>query len=64
MDGIRDAMKYIWDFPYENATDKAFKNPSLFIAGQKADYITPKNEGGIRRLFPNSKIEYVDSGHW
>jgi len=42
-----------------------FEKPALFVRGEKSDYIRAGDEDGIRKLFPNAKIETVaDAGHW
>jgi pimeloyl-ACP methyl ester carboxylesterase len=42
-----------------------FTKPTLFVRGEKSDYVRAEDEIGIRQLFPNSKIEtIVCAGHW
>jgi esterase len=37
----------------------------LFVAGARSNYIEPKHEPGIRRLFPRARIMRIeDAGHW
>lgn len=38
--------------------------PALFLKAEKSAYITEEHEGEIQRLFPNARIEGIDSGHW
>jgi pimeloyl-ACP methyl ester carboxylesterase len=39
--------------------------PTLFIRGEKSNYIKPENEEMIRRIFKNYKIVTVEgAGHW
>jgi pimeloyl-ACP methyl ester carboxylesterase len=45
--------------------EKPVKVPSLFIGGEKSDYITSEDENLIRRIFPVSRIVMVPgAGHW
>ncbi len=47
------------------SAEKPVKVPSLFIGGEKSDYITPEDETMIRRIFPISRIVMVPgAGHW
>jgi len=41
-----------------------FEKPTLFIRGEKSNYITPKDYDPIKNIFPNSAISSLDSGHW
>ena len=44
---------------------KPFEKPSLFIRGEKSDYVRAEDEEGIRKLFPQVKVETVaGAGHW
>lgn len=44
---------------------KSFEKPTLFIRGEKSDYIRAEDENGIRQLFPNAEIKtIVGAGHW
>lgn len=39
--------------------------PTLFLRGEKSEYITPADTGTILRHFPNARIETIDNaGHW
>lgn len=45
--------------------DRSYKGPSLFIKGEKSDYITSKDEETIKRQFPFAEIQEIpDAGHW
>lgn len=37
---------------------------TLFIYGAKSHYILPSEIEGIKSIFPNSKFEELDAGHW
>lgn len=42
-----------------------FTGPTLFLRGEKSDYVTDEDGAGIRRLFPNARIETVlGASHW
>jgi esterase len=46
-------------------TDSICEVPSLFIKGEKSDYIRDDDTQLIRHLFPNSDFETIaDAGHW
>lgn len=45
--------------------EKTFENPTLFLAGQKSDYIEYGDETLIHKYFPNAEISTVsNAGHW
>lgn len=49
----------------EIGNDRPYKGPSLFIAGEKSDYIQPSDESRIKSLFLNTRIVYFkNTGHW
>ena len=38
---------------------------ALFVRGEASDYVLPRHEDTIRRLFPRSRIvELAQAGHW
>ncbi len=45
-------------------TTKGSTEPALFISGKKSDYIRPSDEEEIKKLYPNSEIISITSGHW
>lgn len=45
-------------------TQGQYDGPTLFIGGSKSPYINPKIHPVINRMFPNSHIEMLDTGHW
>ena len=48
------------DFP----AGTAYRGPALFVAGARSNYIEPKHEPGIRRLFPRARIMRIEgAGH-
>jgi pimeloyl-ACP methyl ester carboxylesterase len=36
----------------------------LFLAGSRANYITPELHDQIYQMFPLAEIKYLDAGHW
>jgi len=45
--------------------NKVVKTPTLFIRGEKSNYIVEDDFQGIYDQFPNSEIETIyDAGHW
>jgi pimeloyl-ACP methyl ester carboxylesterase len=56
-----DQYKEMLDFP----TKGLYDGPTLFLKGEKSDYILPSDEENIFTLFPNAKIVSIkDAGHW
>ncbi|XP_044764071.1 protein ABHD11 [Coccinella septempunctata] len=50
-------------FPYEKG--KVFDGPTLFIGGSSSDYIKKEDIPGIKNIFPNSAVQYIEgAGHW
>ena len=45
-------------------TAKGSTTPTLFIRGEKSDYINQADETEIKKLYPNSDITSINSGHW
>ena len=44
---------------------RSFQGPALFLYGGASDYVSPGDEGDIRRLFPNAKMQAISgAGHW
>ena len=49
----------------EIASKHPYHGNTLFIAGDKSDYIRPVDEEQIIKLFPRAVIKYLpDTGHW
>ena len=47
------------------STGAQYHGPSLFIRGQRSDFISSDNELSVRKLFPESEILTVPgAGHW
>ncbi len=48
-----------------NLTDGIFEKPTLFLRGEKSDYILDADFELIRQHFPNAEIKTIpNSGHW
>lgn len=64
LDALEANFDAILDFP-EIPEGTHFKKPTLFIAGEKSDYIRPHHQAEIDRLFPHSELEVIArAGHW
>jgi esterase len=44
--------------------NKLFEGPVLIVSGKKSGYINENDKDEFRRVFPNSKIVELDTGHW
>ena len=42
----------------------SYAGPTLFIFGSRSSYYSAGDEKIIDKYFPNSKLEFIDSGHW
>ena len=61
-----DVLRYRMDEVGENigSTD-SFDGPTLFLRGERSEYILPNDYEGIYRHFPNAQIDTVPkAGHW
>lgn len=68
--------KLAWRFNLETINEKIeiigqglenitlFEKPTLFIRGEKSNYITEKDYDLIKKIFRNALIESLNSGHW
>ncbi len=41
-----------------------FDKPTLFIRGNKSNYILESDSDFIKNIFPNAEIKSINSGHW
>jgi esterase len=41
-----------------------FEKPTLFIRGKRSNYVRDGDWAHITEVFPNSKLETMDTGHW
>ena len=62
LDGIAASLPALVGFPERAA---GFDGPATFLAGERSDYIRPRDETAIRRFFPHSTVvEIGQAGHW
>ena len=48
----------------EIASEQPFPGPTLFVKGDRADYVLDSDVPFIKRLFPNAQVVGVNAGHW
>lgn len=61
---IEREMPELSGFP-EFPAGTVYTGPTLFVAGERSDYIRPEHRVAIERLFPNAGLATVpDAGHW
>ncbi|MBO0322794.1 alpha/beta fold hydrolase [Muricauda sp. CAU 1633] len=59
---LKDRMEEIGENIFPNAV---YEGPTLFIRGDRSEYIQPSDFTDIKKHFPNATIETVDNaGHW
>lgn len=47
------------------AAGHTFTGPTLFVVGERSDYVRPEHHAAIHRLFPAATVEVVTgAGHW
>ena len=46
------------------ANIQAFEAPTLFVRGEKSNYITESDFEPILEIFPNAEIKTMNTGHW
>lgn len=57
-------MAALHEFPVDAAKD-CYPGPTLFVRGEKSDYVPDRHFELIRRYFPAAEIRTVaDAGHW
>lgn len=45
--------------------DRMYSRPTLFVVGERSDYVRPEHHAAIARLFPAATVEVVaGAGHW
>lgn len=46
-------------------SDARFDKPTTFLAGERSNYIRPRDKESILRLFPGADLqEIAEAGHW
>ena len=58
---IRAAMDTLSGWP---ETDGRYDGPTLFLAGDRSDYVSDAAQPAIDTYFPNARSERVPAGHW
>jgi esterase len=62
---LGDRMDEITGFPTDDFAGRTFDKPTLFVAGERSDYVRESHHGEIHRLFPQARIEVIPgAGHW
>ncbi|MBS43506.1 MAG: alpha/beta hydrolase [Nocardioides sp.] len=62
LDLLRDQLDRIGGFPH---LDASFDGPTLWVAGERSDYIGPEHEAEMHRLFPRVlSVTVKGAGHW
>ena len=62
---LADRMDEITGFPTADFGGERFDRPTLFVAGERSDYVRASHHDEIHRLFPNARIETIaGAGHW
>lgn len=61
---LRANMAALHDFPVEAGRNR-YPGPTLFVRGEKSDYVPDRHLEVIRKYFPAAEISTVaDAGHW
>ena len=64
LDAIAHNFPAIVGFPHVPA-GRIFSGPTLFVVGERSDYVRPEHHAAIHRLFPAATIQVVTgAGHW
>jgi pimeloyl-ACP methyl ester carboxylesterase len=62
LDAIAAGMDAISGFP-DFADGTVYGGPTLFVTGAASDYVRPRHDAVIRRLFPRAETVAI-AGHW
>ena len=63
-EAIAEALPDLTGFP-PTAPGAAYRGPTLFLQGERSDYLTTRHEPRIRALFPGASIDTIaDADHW
>ncbi|KAG7097449.1 hypothetical protein E1B28_004794 [Marasmius oreades] len=63
LDALHDHLDDLGSFPY-NPGDVEWNGPTLFIKGNKSNYINKNNLPIAQQFFPNMKSLTLDASHW
>nr|XP_022340961.1 protein ABHD11-like isoform X1 [Crassostrea virginica] len=62
LDAIINDYQELASFPQ---FDTKYEGPTLFVGGERSQYISPSTTPDIMNLFPNAVIEHIpQAGHW
>jgi pimeloyl-ACP methyl ester carboxylesterase len=63
LDAIANALPLIEGWP--RLDEGTYLGPTVFVAGEKSDYIRPEHRPIIRELFPSARFAVLkNAGHW
>jgi pimeloyl-ACP methyl ester carboxylesterase len=63
LDAIAHALPQIEGWP--DLDEGAYLGPTLFVGGERSDYIQPAHRPAIRELFPSARFAVLkNAGHW
>ena len=63
LEGIDASLNRLLEAPTD--LGKIYEGPTLFIGGEKSNYLHPSHHPEVRRFFPNSRIVMLKkAGHW
>ncbi|XP_037957025.1 protein ABHD11-like isoform X1 [Teleopsis dalmanni] len=63
IDPIFNSTQQVSEFVEYADKMKPFVKPTIFICGKRSSYMDPKSWPDIQKLFPNSKLYWLDAGH-
>ena len=64
LEAIAEALPDLTGFP-PTTPGAAYRGPTLFLRGERSDYLTAHHESRIGALFPCASIDTIaDAGHW
>ena len=64
LEAIADALPDLGGFP-PPAPGAVYEGPTLFLRGERSDYLTARHEPRVRALFPRASIDTIaGAGHW
>ncbi|NIV71374.1 MAG: alpha/beta fold hydrolase [Calditrichae bacterium] len=62
---LEGVKKNLSDIVTKFPGNKVFKKPTLFIKGEKSDYITSEDYPTLKKMFPNAEIVTIaNASHW
>lgn len=60
---LRRNVHEIWEFPLASS-GRTYRKPALFIMGTKSEFYSDESIRAIEKLFPQSRIELLNTGHF